>query len=304
MHWFDRRSGTHILFDEVIPAASTWSAAPRTLSVALSNVCDLGCHFCYRPKTNHSLAPEFVKEVVAEIDRLGALEVSFGGGEPLLYPHLVSLCQWVWANTSLGISLTTHGHRLSPKMVQSLKGALSSMRFSIDGGEPYYSQIRGRPLSTLLEIVRSMEGAIPFGINTVVSPGHVEELRRVAELAITLGAFDLLIIPEHRDGTILLSPQECLEIEAVIKEYRTRCRLSVTYRACAHLSIGTLECEREDEFVFAHLSADKMLKTESYERAGIPIRDPGKMRDYFSQLQTQGRRNLTRLEQTSGALAT
>jgi MoaA/NifB/PqqE/SkfB family radical SAM enzyme len=71
----------------------------------------------------------------------------------------------------------------------------------------------------LLEKIRALDHAIPFGINVVVSPGHVTELRRVADLAIDLGACDLLIIPEHRGGKTLLASDEWNEIDIFIAEY-------------------------------------------------------------------------------------
>lgn len=115
----------------------------------------------------------------------------------------------------------------------------------------------------------------------MVSPGHVTELRRVADLAIALGAWDLLIIPEHRGGKILLASREWNEIDKFIVEYRSRCRLSVTQGASAYLKANFLETERDDEFVFAHVSADKKLKPNSYARDGILIHDAARMREYL-----------------------
>jgi MoaA/NifB/PqqE/SkfB family radical SAM enzyme len=281
LHFFDRHSGTHILLDEIVPKPDTWSVAPRTLSIALSNICDLTCHFCYRPKTKDSLPLEFVKQVAKAADELGALEITFGGGEPLLYPDLAVLCEWIWTNTSLGVSLTTHGHRLNADLIRQLAGTISSIRFSIDGAEPYYGKIRGRPLANLLEKIRALDHAIPFGINAVVSPGHVTELRRVADLAIGLGAWDLLIIPEHLGGKTVLAAQDWNEIDKFIAEYGSRCRLSVTQAASAHLKANFLEIERYDEFAFAHVSADKKLKPNSYARDGILIQDPARMHEYL-----------------------
>ncbi len=165
----------HVLIDEVQPEDDVVCAGPRTLSVALSNVCDLKCHFCYRPKNNARLEPAFVKRVAREADALGCLEITLGGGEPLLYPGIGALCEWIWTNTALGISLTTHGHRLVEPLASELEGRLSSIRFSIDGGEPYYSQVRGRPLQDLLKNVRAIRGRIPFGVNAVASPGHLAD---------------------------------------------------------------------------------------------------------------------------------
>jgi molybdenum cofactor biosynthesis enzyme MoaA len=283
-HWFDRRTGIHVLLDEVSPDPGTVSIAPRSLSVALWNVCDLKCRFCYRPEGNDALPPEFVTGIAAAADELGSLEITFGGGEPLSYPHLVSVCEWIWANTSLGISVTTHGHRLTSGLASRLAGRISSIRFSVDGDEPYYSEIRGRPLANLLRNINFIREAVPFGINVVVSPSRTRELRRVAELAVRVGSADLLIIPEHRQGKILLSEHEWSEVEQVIMDYRSQLCLYVTSAASSSLGATFLPTEAADEFMFAHVSADRKLKLNSYEPEGIAIDDPSLLRGYFMQL--------------------
>ena len=284
LHCFDRCSGTHILLDEVVPKPETLSIAPRTLSIALLNMCDLNCHFCYRPKTKDILPLEFVKRLAVAADELGTLEVTFGGGEPLLYPGIAALCEWIWTNTSLGISLTTHGHHLRDDLIRRLAGKISSIRFSIDGTEPYYSKIRGRPLAKLLEKIQALDWAVPFGVNVVVSSGHVAQLRQVADLAISLGAYDLLIIPEHHAGKIGLAEHEWNEIDEFIAEYSSRCKLSATHGACSQLTAKFLETEHDEEFVFAHVSADRKLKLNSYALDGIPVHDAERMREYLALL--------------------
>lgn len=102
VHLYDRVSGTHILFDEVQVPARKMHIAPRVVSIALTNECDLNCDFCYAPKFLASLKPEYVFELCQAMDTLGVLEVAFGGGEPTLYPCLSKLCKDIWNSTDLG----------------------------------------------------------------------------------------------------------------------------------------------------------------------------------------------------------
>jgi MoaA/NifB/PqqE/SkfB family radical SAM enzyme len=291
LHLFDRRSGTHILLDDVVSPEQAWSVAPRTMSIAVSNRCDLACNFCYRPRTADSLSAEFVHQLAESLATLGALEITFGGGEPLLEPSLPLLCEWIWEETPLGVSLTTHGHRLTPALLAQLRGHVSSLRFSIDGLEPYYSQIRARPLQRLIDIIRRTGESIPFGINVVVSPGHVDQLRGVVELAIGLGAFDVLVIPEHDGGVFGLSAAEWRQIDEVIEEYQAAIRLCITADAADHVRARTLPTECHTEFVFAHVTADRRLTSTSYDRGGIQIEDVAALPDYLAQLRQQQRRS-------------
>ena len=288
LHWFDRSTGMHLLVDEVTPPPTAWSVAPRTLSIALSNACDLNCHFCYRPHNADTLPLVFVQQVATTADELGTLEITLGGGEPLLYPGIQHLCAWIWTHTSLGVSITTHGHHLTPRLVRELAGNVSSMRFSIDGLEPYYSRIRGVELSALLRNIEDVQGVIPFGINTVVSSGHLAELSRVVDLAIALGAHDLLVIPEHHGGHFALSSHEWQRLAEIITTYQGRCRLTITHTAADAVKVPCLHTEGPDDFVFAHLSADRKLKAHSYGRTGISIDEAGAMEEAFLSLHPKG----------------
>lgn len=284
IHFFDRCTGVHFLFDEIKPDESSWSVAPRCLSIALSNICDLQCSYCYRPKNRDMLSPEFVKQIIKSVNDLGCMEVTLGGGEPLLYPNLTGLCEWIWDNTDLGVSLTTHGHHLSTRLIKQLTGKLSSIRFSIDGIEPYYSSVRGRPLRHLIERIRALDHGIPFGINLMVSHGHAAELVPAIDLAISLGAGDILIIPEHGPDGLVLDASEWALVADAISSYQSQCQLCVTYGACEYLKVSFLPTEREEEFVYAHVSADRKLKIDSYTHDGIPIQDCRQMRDYLMAL--------------------
>ncbi|WP_408376205.1 radical SAM protein [Paraburkholderia sp. RL18-085-BIA-A] len=86
VHIFDRRTGLNILFDEVSVDQPKWATAPRQVSVALTNLCDLNCSYCYAPKHRAALATEKVLSWLEELDSEGCLGVGFGGGEPTLHP--------------------------------------------------------------------------------------------------------------------------------------------------------------------------------------------------------------------------
>ena len=178
---------------------------------------------------------------------------------------------------------------MTADLLSKLTGNLSSIRFSIDGVEPYYSRIRSRPLNALLEIIKRTADSMPIGINVVVSPGHVGELPAVIELAERLGAFDVLIIPQHDSGRFTLSAWEWNHLDVVINDYDGRVRLAVTEGAARYLRASVLPTECAEEFCFAHVSADRRLDSTSFGRAGIPIEDGGLMRDYMLQLRRHER---------------
>ena len=68
MHWFDRKTGLNILLDEVAVPSSLWAAAPRFVSIAITNACDIHCEYCYAPKSAHTLPAEAIWRWADELD--------------------------------------------------------------------------------------------------------------------------------------------------------------------------------------------------------------------------------------------
>ena len=87
VHLFNRNTGINILIDEIIPPVSMRSIAPRQVSIALTNACDLNCSHCYAPKNPAVLDFDRLKSWLAELDTNDSIGVGFGGGEPTLYPR-------------------------------------------------------------------------------------------------------------------------------------------------------------------------------------------------------------------------
>ena len=282
LHFFDRVTGLHILLDEIKIPNEQVHNSPRTVSIALTNVCDLKCHFCYAPKNKHALNFSYLTELCKELDNLGVLEITFGGGEPTLFPQFKELCNWVWDNTHLGISFTTHGHHLDPIFINEIQNKISSIRFSIDGIEPRYSIIRGKKLSDLISRIKKIDGKIPFGINCVVSTEQVPELEKVILLAIELNASNILIIPEHSNGVFQITKQEWRMIDELIEKYEKNIEILVTYEASNFLQSQTLDVSSNKEYLFAHISADNKLKQNSYDTEGVLIRNVSNLNQYFS----------------------
>ena len=155
MHLFNRNTGGNLLIDELSVPQDKWSKAPRHVSFALTNICDLKCAYCYAPKDRSELKFDDLKNWIAEIDLGGTLGVGFGGGEPTLYPRFVELCSFAADNSDLAISFTTHGHRLTKSIAEQLIGNVHFIRVSVDGRRDTYERLRGRSFTGLLTQIKS-----------------------------------------------------------------------------------------------------------------------------------------------------
>jgi MoaA/NifB/PqqE/SkfB family radical SAM enzyme len=204
-HWFDRVSGLNILLDEVKVPPERWSRAPRYVSIALTNACELRCPFCYAPKVPGRLDADLVLAWMKELEMAGCLGVGFGGGEPTAHPHFSWLCREGAQRTNMAITFTTHGHRLNADLAGKLRGSVHFVRVSVDGVGSTYERLRGRSFDSLRRCLDFVGSIAPFGLNVVVNDETVNELDAVASFAEHAGAVELLLLPEQAVAIVLES---------------------------------------------------------------------------------------------------
>ena len=273
VHFFDRQNGLNILLDEVPVPASHWDRAPRFVSVALTNACDLRCGFCYAPKHVARLDIEAATAWALELDQGGCLGLGFGGGEPTLHPHFVSLCQRVAADTQLAISFTTHGHRLTTDLAEDLAGSVHFVRVSMDGVGETYGRIRGRSFSALIEKLQLASTIAPFGVNYVVNADTIEHLDEAAAVAFEHGATEILLLPERPvagaggiDGATSTALVEWIQ-------RNTRYRLAISDAGPVEgIPVASPFDDVDGLTGYAHIDASGWLRSSSFSLDGVPIR--------------------------------
>jgi sulfatase maturation enzyme AslB (radical SAM superfamily) len=272
IHIFDRASGLNVLFDEVRPLQSQWAKAPRQVSIALTNACDLACPFCFTPKTHSELVVEKVFRWLDDLDTNGCLGVGFGGGEPTLYPHLIALCRYAAQNTGLAITLTTHGHNLNDEIIAELTGSVHFVRVSMDGVGATYEALRCRSfveLCSRLEVLRSLA---PFGINFVVNERTIHDLDAATLLAAELGAVEFLLLPEQPvegvGGIDIVTSQKFRDWVCL---YHGSVPLTVSENGADGLpTCNPFEFETGLQ-AYVHIDAAGILKRTSFDRDGVAI---------------------------------
>lgn len=271
LHYYCRKSGTHILFDEVKTSPSAYSIAPRTVSIAVTDECDFNCSYCYVNLKDRYLKKEDVISYCKQLDQFGTFDIAFGGGEPTLHPDLIEICETIWKETQLGISITTHGHHLDQNYVARLKDYVSFIRVSIDGIEPIYSQLRQRPLNTLLPKLRLLQGQIPFGINTVVNKLTVNKLDDLKSLFLEYGAFELLLLPMWHKGKYVLTDKEWSILNQWINENHKLIPIRVSSGSKLYLDLPFLFDIDEQDSDYGFIGIDKTFRKDSFTKDGLNI---------------------------------
>lgn len=280
VHLFDRGTGLNVLLDELGVGPEHWSRAPRQVSVALTNACDLACSFCYAPKRPAVLDADRVAAWAVELASAGCLGVGFGGGEPTLYRRLPQLCREITSTTHLALTLTTHGQRWTPRLVTELAGNVHFVRVSVDGVGSTYEQIRGRSFADLTRRVELIANAFPIGVNTVVNGAVLPALDEVAAFAVSQGALELLLLPQQ--PTQLEPGAGCDVVAGLhdwIRGYRGPLRLAIGAAqdsgALGGLPLADPLPGEVGLRSYAHVDASGWLRRSSYDADGVPVGSGG-----------------------------
>ena len=272
VHLFDRRTGLNILLDEIAVPAEQQDQAPRFVSMALTNSCDLKCGFCYAPKHPARLDPRSVISWATQLDGSGCMGLGFGGGEPTLHPDFVSICREVSTRTQLAVTFTTHGHRLTENMAEDLSGHVHFVRVSMDGTDRTYESIRNRSFADLVDKLRLAREIAPFGVNYVVNADTIGDLDSAAAMAFELGAFELLLLPEQPVGTnrgIDLTTREIL-FDWIKRNQRYRLAISES-ASLDGLPVAHPFADEHGLAAYAHIDASGYLRTSSFSREMVKI---------------------------------
>lgn len=279
VHLFDRETGLNVLLDEAQAPPESWAKAPRQVSVALTNACDLACPHCYAPKIPAALSFRHLTGWLEELDANGCLGVGFGGGEPTLYRRFSELCRHAAQSTGLAVTFTTHAHHLTDALAASLAGSVHFVRVSMDGVGPTYEALRGRPFAALRHRLETVNALAPFGINFVVNARTLPDLDAATELAAEVGAAEFLLLPEQPvRGNGGIDERTARALQRWVDLYRGKVPLAVSEAGAEGLpTCNPLEAETGLR-AYAHIDASGVLKRSSYETDGIAIDDNGVMR--------------------------
>ena len=278
LHFFNRNTGVNLLVDEISLPPSMWSTAPRQVSIALTNACDLICPHCYAPKNPAVLDFEQLIGWLTDLDVNGCIGVGFGGGEPTLYPRLAELCSYTAEKTGLAVTMTTHAHHLSDQLLKDLAGNVHFIRVSMDGVDVTYESIRGKPFASLIQRIKVLSKIVSFGINFVVNSRTIDDLDKAIELAEEFGCSEFLLLPEEatlRTGGIDGNTRRILQ--EWVASYRGGIPLAVSESGADGLPICNPLIAETGLDAFAHINASGILKRTSYSTDGVQIIEDGVM---------------------------
>ena len=278
VHYFNRNTGKNLLIEELKPPPSLWSTAPRQVSIAVTNTCDLKCAHCYAPKARASIPYNRLATWLSELDDNGCIGVGFGGGEPTLFPLLPEICSYAMQETRLAVSMTTHGHHLTDRYIDRIAGDINFVRFSMDGVHKTYEAIRQRSFSNLLGRISAASKVVPFGINYLVNDVTISDLGEAVTIAEALGACEFLLLPQVPTRVVPRAGETTLRaLQEWVSSYRGPMLLTVSEEASHGLPVCLPLKGETGLSAFAHVDASSVLKRCSYDSLGVAIEERGIM---------------------------
>ncbi len=255
----------------------------KDLTLEITKKCPMGCILCSsdggEPLSNEFKLSE-LKNIANQAKSIGVNEISLSGGEPLTYPYILDICEYI-TNLGIDISLYTCGNifdsnnslsSISENYFLKLRAAgVNKIVFSIHGPNPeIHDKITGRRESfkNLIESIRNARKAhlnieahfVPLRENFRELPNIVSLLRKVG-----IKSFHILrFVPQgrgelHKD-VLGLRPKEVLELRKILEDIINKSELRIVVGAhynCLGLN-NNIQCTagiekaviRPDGFVF------------------------------------------------------
>lgn len=265
---FERDSGLNVKLEgeETYHLAQL---APRTLLIAVTNHCNLTCHFCYRNlKSPSRWTYDSLLTFCQQADRWGVLEAAFGGGEPTIFPRWKDLICDLYETTQLAINFTTNGMLLTEDFLQTTAGKVGQIRLSLYEDNNWEDTIR---LLTKTET--------RFGVNWLITPQELDSIQEQFKTLLDLGVRDFLLIAyKGPDASLHFRSTDYQKLEEFLigayEEMGTRISLKLDICWGHHLpNVPRLfqpqDCGAGDGFI--SITSDKRIKPCSFHHLDVPF---------------------------------
>lgn len=110
----------------------TVMSVPMDVHFAVTTRCNMYCRGCYNiveTDGNTDIDLNKAKRIIDNLAKLSVLSVSFGGGEPTLYPYLIELAKYTRSKNILP-NMTTNGLTMTPEFAKQCR-IFGNVHFSV-----------------------------------------------------------------------------------------------------------------------------------------------------------------------------
>lgn len=219
---------------------------PLKLFLDVTSQCNSKCIHCFmdsgQPDPNE-LSTEEMFLLIDQLRKAGIMQLSIGGGEPLLRSDLMDLIRYA-RERQIGVSITTNGTLITPWIAEEMiRLHLKSITVSIDGAtEETFQAIRRntsleqakRAVQRLIHYKNQFKETVEISIRTSVNALNRHEIIDIYHLCNELGVDTLKINNTNAYGRAINAPGILLdeeEFKATVfdlqKHENAKCRIEM-----------------------------------------------------------------------------
>lgn len=158
---------------------------PYSINISLTERCYLACPFCFKdPQYSAELELDQVLGYLREMGSMGVKCVQFSGGEPLLYPHLITVIKYA-KTQHLFTRISSSGWGLDEDYVVRLKKAgIDVIHISLNGSKAViHEKTRDAFDVSLAAIEMLVKNNIEVVVNWVANHSNIDDLPNMIQLA-------------------------------------------------------------------------------------------------------------------------
>lgn len=187
----------------------TGTAAPRLIAWEITRNCNLSCVHCRASATRGPYSGELGTEaalgLLDQIRTLGQPIIILTGGEPLLRPDIFEIARH-GSDIGLRMVMAPNGTLITDRIAGKLVDTgIQRISISLDGATAQnhdrFRGVEGAFDGAIQGINHAKTAGLAFQINTTVTQSNLEEIPRIQELAVSLGAVAhhiFLLVPTGR----------------------------------------------------------------------------------------------------------
>jgi pyruvate-formate lyase-activating enzyme len=183
----------------------------RMLYLQLLYKCNFSCRHCFHGELLKDPENFSVTEAQALLDHFRTVyqldAVTFLGGEPLLYPHIATMCRYA-KNLGLQVEICSNAHRGFHSKIKAIAPVTDKFRVSLDGMRDSHDRMR-QPGSfdsaiEMIDLARSL--GVIVGATMTVTQHNLDEVVPLARLLQEHGVVELKLHALRLVGNAIGSP--------------------------------------------------------------------------------------------------
>ena len=240
--------------------------SPRLIALEVTRTCYMHCRHCRAGATNERYNDEFSSEEIFKVlDNIASFAepiIILTGGEPMLRGDIYDIASY---GTQHGLTMVMApcGFLITNETIEKMKKAgIKRISLSLDGARrethDNFRQVKGSFDGVLKAADLAGRGGLEFQINTTIHRQNMDELPKILELAVGLGAkafHPFLLVPTGRAKNLVdqeISPEEYEQILNWIYEQRETVPIHFKPTCAPHYYRVCIQRERERKETASH----------------------------------------------------